>query len=245
MGALIFIIILALVALFYYSYSKEKERVSLAKSKLDENIKKIANFKPTKRIEANNLSYSLLFDDIQKKMVVARNHYLGIINYNEIINVEIRVDNTIISSRSTSKTVGRAVAGGLLLGGVGAILGGVTAGNKNRKYVSNVFIKIETINPNKSVFDIEIFNAIAMCGTNEIKPFTFKWDIYQNCLKKAREIESQIGGIIEKNSQNIDSCITSSNHSTDEILKFHQLLKEGIITQEEFDKEKTKILNKS
>lgn len=245
---MIWIIIIGIIILFIViannALSKEKERVNQVKCKLNEKIKRIDNFNPHKRIESDNASYILLFDDINKKMAYARSYYLAVVNYHEILDVEIITDHEIISSKSTSKAVGRAVVGGLLLGGVGAIVGGVTGGNKNREFVTNVFVVIKTSNTDKAIFKIEVFNAQTMCGNSRIKKGSLSWNVYLSCLKKAREIELQIGRIIEDNIQSTSSITSNRNCSADDILKLHSLLKEGILTQEEFNKEKSKILSK-
>ncbi|WP_139785622.1 hypothetical protein [Cytobacillus gottheilii] len=53
--------------------------------------------------------------------------------YHEITKVELVIDDTVAYQSSLSSAVGRAVVGGVLAGGVGAVIGGVTGKKMVRK----------------------------------------------------------------------------------------------------------------
>lgn len=57
--------------------------------------------------------------------------------YGRITDIELSIDDSVAFQSSLSSATGRAIAGGVLAGGVGAIIGGVTG----RKMVRRLFIE--------------------------------------------------------------------------------------------------------
>ena len=123
--------------------------------------------------------------------------------------------------------LGRAVAGGLLFGGVGAIVGGVTGKKKNKAVVNHMYIRL-SLN-HKWVKDF----AITLI-TMETKKNGF---VYNTHKALADKIISALE-IIAKNQPVADNNLSSA----DEILKFKQLLDVGAITDEEFTQKKKQLL---
>ncbi|MFU8692709.1 hypothetical protein ACNA6I_23125 (plasmid) [Rossellomorea sp. FS2] len=67
--------------------------------------------------------------------------YIGA-NRNCIICCEVNIDDETEHRTSLSSAAGRAVVGGVLLGGLGAIVGGVTARKKSNHLIHEVTLKI-------------------------------------------------------------------------------------------------------
>lgn len=134
----------------------------------------------------------------------------------------------------TKGGVGRAIAGGVLLGGVGAIVGGVTGKKKTKSIINNLKIKI-TVN---EISNPSVYINLIMSPTKD-NSFTYKM-----AYSSAQEILSTLS-IITKNAQNANNQnINNQTSVADELIKLKQLLDDGILTQEEFTREKGKILNK-
>ena len=64
--------------------------------------------------------------------------FAKIYKFKDLIDYEIIENGSTVSS----KGIGRAIAGGLLFGGVGAIIGGVTAKSKTKNILNGLFLKI-------------------------------------------------------------------------------------------------------
>lgn len=62
----------------------------------------------------------------------------GIYEFKDLLTFELLEDNSQVASGG----LGRALAGGFLFGGVGAIAGGVTSNRKTKKVVESMIIKI-------------------------------------------------------------------------------------------------------
>ncbi len=58
--------------------------------------------------------------------------------YIDILNVELIIDDSVAYQSSLSSATGRAIVGGVLAGGVGAIIGGVTGKKNSRKVVHRI-----------------------------------------------------------------------------------------------------------
>jgi hypothetical protein len=175
------------------------------------------------------------FDDSQKKWLVP-DGFMGkkknpkVYNYSDIVDFELLEDGESI----TKGGIGRAVAGGLLFGGVGAVVGGVTGGKKSKAICKSLKIKITVNDINNPVVYINLL-------TTETKKdsFTYKtvYKATQECLSV---LELICKGQERTESNNINTQTQAS--SADEILKFKSLLDSGIITQEEFEAKKKQLL---
>ncbi|MCR5144152.1 MAG: SHOCT domain-containing protein [Lachnospiraceae bacterium] len=200
-------------------YEKDKEEHEI----------EIAEFNATKKI--GNYVY---FDDANKKFAIPKVTLTGkvkdlkIFNYEDILDFELLEDGNSVSKGG----VGRAIVGGALFGGVGAIVGGST-GHKMKNTCSKLQIKL-TFN------NIESPTAYINFIVAETKKDSF---IYKQTYPMAQDALSVFNIICQDNPQK-DECDNQQGDisAADEILKFKQLLDNGIITQEEFEAKKKQLL---
>lgn len=151
--------------------------------------------------------------------------------FDDIIGYELLEDGEAI----TKGGIGRALAGGLVFGGVGAIVGGSTGKKKTKNTCTTLKIKITLNDLTKPV---EYINLI----TTETPKNGF---LYKTCETQAQEILSLLQIICEANKKSESTknlTIESSINTADEILKFKQLLDSGAITQEEYEIQKKHLL---
>lgn len=179
-------------------------------------VKNMGEFKATKKI--NNF---IEIDDINKKILINKKIY----NYNEIIDFELLEDGESIAKGG----LGRALVGGALFGGVGAIVGGITGGKKSKPICNSLKVKI-TINDinNPTVY----VNFINTSTKKSSIIYRTEFDLAQKCL-------STLQLIVNGNQEVKETPIGSD---ADEILKFKNLLDQGIISQEEFEAKKKQLL---
>ena len=152
------------------------------------------------------------------------------LKYEDIIECELIED-----SETTMNTglLGGA-AGGLLFGGVGAAVGTV-AGKNTKTKVKKISVSIITKVPGKSRVEIPLNNL-------EIKT---KSMLYKQAIEVARDLLAEFKAIIDSNKTQGQTVthIVENNSVADELMKFKQLLDAGAITQDEFEKQKRRILN--
>jgi hypothetical protein len=175
---------------------------------------------------------AISFDNTRKKLCFFnKDQKANIYDYSKILQCELVIDGETISKKSTGSAVGRAVLGGILTGGIGAIIGGVTGKSSQKQTIKNMDLKIiinDTTNP---IFKINFYTGHTIKGSAAYKA-------------KYAEIEKWnaiISGLISHGSE--DSVVSSRNGSVqDELKKLKDLLDSGTITQVEFEKQKHKIL---
>jgi len=130
----------------------------------------------------------------------------------------------------TKGGLGGAMVGGMLFGGVGAVVGGVTGSKETKKTIKSMRIKIVL---NDEVFVEEYLDLIK----SETKSNSF---IYKDAIDTAQRVLSLL--TIMQNNSNTPKNDTPQLSAADEILKFKGLLDSGAITQDEFDAKKKQLL---
>lgn len=128
----------------------------------------------------------------------------------------------------------RAVVGGVIAGGAGAVVGAVTGG-KNYDYIDKLGVVI-TFKNNE--------NIRLMFLTSETKKGGL---IANNYYKQFHDVCGVLDATINKNTQQLQleqqkKLANSGPSSADEIAKFKKLAEDGIITQEEFEAKKKQLL---
>lgn len=119
-------------------YETQRQQESLFKSRYNELINKYGN--PDTKLCLGNTynitSYIMPFSSTKKIYIQGVE-----LNFDDIIDVQLTDDMKVIKGKmsavtesSTGSTVGRAVVGGVLAGGAGAIIGGITA-KKNTTFI--------------------------------------------------------------------------------------------------------------
>ncbi|MBR6338318.1 MAG: SHOCT domain-containing protein [Ruminococcus sp.] len=239
----VYIVLGVLIVIFIIVYIKSSiER----KAKSEELIKKTSNVDFNKTSSVDNYIW---IDEKRKKWVfptklpTGNNQYVvttdsKIYDYSDLISYELIEDGKTITKGGVS--IGRAVVGGALFGGVGAVIGG-TSGKK----VNNTICKVLSIK-----MTIKDFKNPTMYF-NLLKYETQTDSLaYKNAYNTAQRILSVLDIIStynEKPSNSTTSSKTTSSSnmtsSIDEVKKLKELLDIGAITQEEFDTKKKQLLN--
>jgi hypothetical protein len=65
-----------------------------------------------------------------------------IVNFKDIIDCELLIDDVSAYKKSMSGTLGRALVGGVLLGGVGALVGGLTSSSNEIRDIRKIDLKV-------------------------------------------------------------------------------------------------------
>ena len=190
---------------------------------INRRIPVVNSFKPTKKvgsylqIDENNNSFKIGHD---------------IFECSNLLSFELLEDGQSI----TKGGLGRAVTGGLLFGGVGAIVGGVTGGKKSKGICNSMKLIVTLKNAHTDTVYITFI-------ATETKTKSF---IYQTAQSSAQSCISALEIIADQNKTegSVTSADTENTNvsAADEIMKFKQLLDAGVITQEEFDAKKSQLL---
>jgi hypothetical protein len=147
-----------------------------------------------------------------------------VFRFDDLIDYELIADDSTIKKSG----IGSAVAGGLLFGGVGAIVGGA-AGRKSLDAVSSLKIRIST---KDKIFGSLFIDLIS----TKTKKGTF---MYNTMMDTAQKLVSAFDMIENEKENHIPM---SSPSVADEILKLKQLLDAGALSEQEFQSQKSKLL---
>lgn len=177
-------------------------------------------FSPTKcigkylKIDENNRTFMVQKDLFQ---------------YKNLLSFELLEDGLSVKKGG----VGRAVAGGMLFGGVGAIVGGVTG--KTTEVCTSLKIQITLKNAHTDTAKITFVNV----ETKKTSSY------YRLSKENAQQCLAALQLIADENEveDNIVSTAAQQLSPADEIMKYKNLLDIGVITQQEFDAKKRQLLH--
>lgn len=164
-----FVVFLLIAGVFFLKGKKALENPTApaaASAPAPEKIK----FKPTKKV-----GKYLSVDDVNKKWCVPHSkESKAVYDYSDLLDYELIEDGNTV----TSGSLGRAIAGGLAFGGLGAVIGGMTG--KQKQTCNKLQIKITVKDMKHPVLYISLLSL-------EVKKDN---DIYKTAINLAQEIVS-------------------------------------------------------
>ena len=198
----------------------------------------ITHEKSTPSLKAYN-DYAFVTDDKNEFVAIVTPMFIHIHRYSDIVSVSYEENG----SNVFNKSLGGAVAGGLLFGGVGAIVGGNTAKTKQNKEVSRMYIKILLKSTSESTIILKIYNGPKLETKNNADRA-----LYNGLMKEVagiKDIFSIIIDIVDKKpsaSHSTISPLVSSVSVASELEKLAKLKDTGILSEDEFREQKAKLL---
>lgn len=159
----------------------EKFKEILKIKKIDE--EKRSKFKATLKI--NSIPFIHFDDNIECILIKPIFGIEEIIDYKDIINFETIEDGEAIIK---SNGLGRAVVGGVLLGGVGAVVGAVTGSKKTKATITNLKIKLLTR------LDYAMYREIVFIKS-ETKKGSYK---YKNSSDECNKLGAKLTQILDR-----------------------------------------------
>ncbi len=220
--------------------------VSNKKKAMEEKLESLPDFSPTQKIMGNNGDTGLAIDEERKKVVLIKNGPTGVdlkpITYRDVLSSEIFVDGETVTKTARGSQLGGATIGGLALGGVGAIIGGLSGKTRSSEKVKRVDLRV-TVNDTKS--PLHDINFMDIEGKKD-------GIIYKSAMDQARHWHGLIAVLI-KMADNEDvrkeggeSSSQANGGSTsslaDELSKLSDLRDKGVLSDEEFSIQKQKLL---
>lgn len=187
---------------------------------VDRNTQFMNLFQPT------NTTNHLEVDEINKLFRIKQGMSL-ILHYDELVDYKLIVDDEEVITGGLG--IGRALVGGALTGGIGALLGGLTKKKKKKRYITSLNLQI------RYKFNEEVQTSILsfIRGKTKVKSAVHRKAV--NDSELALLILDDIAGAKE------EAKISAS--PADELLKYKELLDMNAITPEEFEEVKKKLLD--
>lgn len=199
------------------------------------------NFKLSKVITGPADNFKILIDSLNRNVITLHwfpkeieKHFF---TFDDIISVELTKNNKTYLSKSVGGTIGGALVGGALGGSVGAVIGGLSSNTEINEDVIGIslYLHLRDISKPKVGF------VVYLKGTCD--KIDDKTTLYPAFLHKANDIMDVFSVIIDESNKHIVTDKTNSKLSiSDELLKLSELQKLGILTQEEYELQKKKLL---
>ena len=192
-------------------------------------------------------NYLFLMDDFFKVLVLVGPGHHEIINYSDIIEVSYEENGSQLYTKSAGRTIGGAIVGGVLMGGAGAVVGGLSGASKQNKEIRNMDIKILLRSTSKTSCVLHFKDVDRVLKTKKEDDRK----LYETYLKNANQAKDVLSVIIDDAKQAstpIAQPITqsvvapASSSVADELAKLAKLKADGILTDEEFRVQKSKLL---
>ena len=192
-------------------------------------------------------NYLFIMDDFFKVLVLVGSSTREIFNYSDIIEVSYEENGSQLYTKSAGRTVGGAIVGGVLMGGAGAVVGGLSGGSKQNKEIKNMDIKILLRSTSRTTCVLHFKDVDRVLKTKD----ETDRKLYETYVKNANQAKDILSIIIDNAKQAsvpIEPIIAqpvvapSSSSVADELAKLAKLKADGILTEEEFQAQKSKLL---
>ena len=191
-------------------------------------------------------NYLFIMDDFFKVLVLFGPNTYEILKYADIIEVSYEENGDQLFTKSAARTVGGAIVGGVLMGGAGAVVGGLSGASKQNKEIKNMDIKILLRSTSRTslVLQFKNYDRILKLKENSDREL---YDVYLNNANQAKDIFSVIIDNAKQantsTSQPETPIVSPSSPSiADELAKLAKLKADGILTEDEFQAQKAKLL---
>ena len=192
-------------------------------------------------------NYLFLMDDFFKVLVLVGPGHHEIINYSDIIEVSYEENGSQLYTKSAGRTIGGAIVGGVLMGGAGAVVGGLSGASKQNKEIRNMDIKILLRSTSRTSCVLHFKDVDRVLKTKE----DADRKLYETYVKNANQAKDVLSVIID-NAKQASAPIAqpiaqpvvapASSSVADELAKLAKLKADGILTDEEFQAQKSKLL---
>jgi hypothetical protein len=222
-------IALVILAYFVMPMLEKREREMWGRLTLDMRVSH--RFRPTHKFVGTNQRTGIAIDDQSKRVCLISEPYgqatLKVLPYKDMLESEVIENGVSVMKTSRGSQVGGVLLGGLVLGGVGAVIGGLSAKKTTTNKVTSVDLRV-IINDTKEPVHMLRFPT----------------------RQQADHWQALISVIIRQADQEdkANSNTTSGQHAqapvsvADEIAKLSALMEKGLITQGEFQAQKARLL---
>ena len=192
-------------------------------------------------------NYLFLMDDFFKVLVLVGPDCHESFNYSDIIEVSYEENGSQLYTKSAGRTVGGAIVGGFLMGGAGAVVGGLSGASKQNKEIKNMDIKILLRSTSRTSCVLHFKDVDRVLKTKE----DADRKLYEKYVKNANQAKDVLSVIID-NAKQVSTptaqpiaqpvVAPASSSVADELAKLAKLKADGILTDEEFQAQKSKLL---
>lgn len=219
----------------------KQSTISNNKKKIESRLTLLPNFTPSQKFVGKDGLTGIALDEGRKKLCLLTNTPtapLKLVDYKNILSSAIVEDGNQITKTSRTSQVGGALIGGLALGGIGAVIGGLSGSKKSSNKVNNISIEITINDTVQPIYKISFLDL-------EVKQGDI---LYNAAMQEAKHWHSLINVLIKQADAADKEQEVKNNNANDSpieaLSKLADLKEKGFLTDEEFQEQKQRILSK-
>ncbi len=238
--------------LFIIAAIQDKNR----EKRMTDELSKLDNFNSSQHLIGEGGINGIAVDEKNNQVcLISRvngTNEFDVVPYNDLLTVEIHEDGTTVTSTSRGSQAGGALIGGIALGGVGAIIGGLSAKQTSTNKVTNIELRVIVNRTNSPTHDIIISRLEMERGGLAYKGTMDKarhWEgLIKVLIKRADEIDQTTEPKASEQNLNdqpqIDKMRKATNNSneknflTRELIKLGKLREMKVLSDSEFQDRK-------
>jgi hypothetical protein len=249
-GTVVFFLVLIGVPAAFYVLNQEDKRVKKEDDERFKNFKAAlfhdTKFSTTQSWATPDFSDAIALDEERKLIALIqgtkKNPFGRVFPFDKLVSVDLIVDNDVITSTARgSQAVGAAV-GGVLLGGAGILLGGLSAKTKSSKMINKLELKLTIEDLKSPIWVIKFLPSPKLANSLEFKAAAEDAEHWLGVLSvivnmSDKDFRTQLAST-EVQTKSIPTASVA-----DEIVKLSALVEKGLLTREEFDSQKQRLLS--
>lgn len=205
-------------------------------------VERLRDFSATQQIAGNDGLTGMAIDEERQKICLVDHSNAEIrsrtFSYRDLLSCEIFEDGETVTKTSRSSQIGGALVGGLALGGIGAVIGGLSGKTKTEGTIKRVDLRFIVNDTKKPLHDINLMNHES----------TKDGFFYTQAIELARHWHG-LASVLIKQADSEDDSSTEDHASTtnessvaDELKKLADLRDSGALSDEEFQQQKARLL---
>jgi len=234
---LFFLAIIAIAVATIISKSKARKAMSTQ-------LKALPNFSVTQEVMSEDAKSGFAFDEMSKKICLISKQGSSIetriMDYRDILSVELFEDGESVTKTSRSSQLGGALLGGIVFGPLGAVVGGLSGKKISENKVKRLDLRLAVNDTTYPVHDVNFMDI-------EVKKSS---EVYKQAHKKATHWSALIGALIKRadaeDKQRVGQGRQTANQEGTISGKLRELAKlrdDGLLSESEFLSQKAKLLN--
>lgn len=242
MEIIIFLVVVAVVYVVIRAIFISSKKMSMTIE-----LSLLGDFSSSQKVIGADGNSGISIDEEREKVCLINKRLIGnnidVLSYRDILSSEIFEDGETIIKTARGSQVAGALIGGLAIGGVGAIIGGLSGKKTSSDKVKKIDLRIIVNRTENPIHDINFLN---------LESKKSEW-FYKQAMKKARHWHGLMEVLIRR-ADSEDAAIQGelvdetpkliSNVSVaDELAKLGELKKQGLLTNDEFLSQKAKLLS--
>ena len=206
---------------------------------IEQTLEELPDFTATHKLIVGNsgIAADETMGSLALIVVTSKEVSVRVMSFRDIISAEIFEDGSSVTRTQRASQLAGSLVGGLALGGVGAIIGGLSGKTTTTNKCNRIDLRLVVNDPKNPIHDLTILNLEVDRGG----------PIYNENMKIARHWNGLIAVLIKRADQ--EDKLSSANRPAekslsiaDELKKLADLRDSGVLSIEEFQTQKGNLL---